>query len=282
MSWKQRLVPYLLLGPGLLWLLLFFVVPMFFMGELALYSGSLTTGGFEFTWAWANFPDALSGNEEQIVRSFFYAGTATVLALLIGYPLAYAIAFRGGKWRNALLLAVILPFFVTYLVRTLSWQTILDDDGVVVDTFKALGFVSDDGRLLATTTAVVAGITYNFLPFMILPLYASLEKLDHRLLEAGADLYATPFTTFRLVTLPLAMPGLVAGTLLTFIPASGDYINAALLGTPQQYMVGNRIQAAFLTEHNYPLAASLSLILMGIVVLMVVVYVRRVGTAELV
>ncbi|HEX6601689.1 MAG TPA: ABC transporter permease, partial [Solirubrobacterales bacterium] len=245
-SRRQRLVPYWLLGPGLLWLFFFFVVPMYFMGELALYSGSLRGGGFEFTWAFENFPNALSGHEEQILRSFFYAGTATVLALLIGYPLAYAIAFRAGRYKVLLLFAVIAPFFTTYLIRTIAWKTILSDDSPIVSVLQTLSLTPGDGRVLATSGAVIAGLTYNFLPFMILPLYANLERLDLRLVEAAKDLYSSSRTAFLKVTLPLTMPGIVAGVLLTFIPAFGDYINAELLGGTGQSMIGNVIQSLYL------------------------------------
>ena len=180
-----------------------------------------------------------------------------------------------------MLVLVIAPFFTSFLLRTLSWRTILADEGPVTNFLQSIAVLPDDGRLLATPVAVIAGLTYNFMPFMTLPIFASLDKVDYRLVEASSDLYAGPFTGFRKVTFPLSMPGVVAGTLLTFIPACGDYINAELLGTPKQYMVGNRIQQAFLTEHNYPLAASLSLILMAMVVAMVVVYVRRAGTEDL-
>ncbi|HEU5254084.1 MAG TPA: ABC transporter permease, partial [Solirubrobacterales bacterium] len=260
-SWKQRLVPYWLLGPGLLWLLFFFVVPMYFMGELALYSGSLTTGGFEFTWAWENFPDALSGHTEQIWRSCFYAGTATLLCLLIGYPLAYAIAFRSGRYKTLLLFAVIAPFFTTYLIRTIGWTTILSDGGLVVDTLKTLGILGDDGRLLATPVAVIAGITYNYLPFMVLPIYASLERIDERLIEAAKDLYSSASQAFWRVTFPISAPGVVAGTLLTFIPAVGDYVNAAFLGGTNQSMIGNSIRSLYIDLREYPTAAALSFIL---------------------
>jgi len=276
-SWSQRLVPYWLLGPGLLWLLLFFVVPMYFMGELALRSGSLTTG-FTLTWEWSNFPDSLSGHTEQIVRSFFYAGTATVLALLIGYPLAYAIAFRAGRFKVLLLFAVIAPFFTTYLIRTIAWKTILSDDSPLVGVLQALALIPDDGRILATPAAVIAGLTYNFLPFMILPLYANLERLDLRLIEAGKDLYASSRTTFLKVTLPLTMPGIVAGVLLTFIPAFGDYINAQLLGGTGQAMVGNVIQSLYLNQRDYPEAAALSFLMMALILVVVTVYIRFAGT----
>jgi spermidine/putrescine transport system permease protein len=201
---------------------------------------------------------------------------------MLGYPLAYAITFKAGRWKYFMLVLVIAPFFTSFLLRTLAWRTILSDQGPITQILQFVGAIPEDGRLLATPVAVIAGLTYNFMPFMTLPIYASLDKVDHRLIEAAGDLYASPFTGFRKVTLPLSMPGVVSGTLLTFIPACGDYINAELLGTPSQYMVGNRIQSAFLTEHNYPLAASLSLILMAVVVLMVVVYVRRAGTEDLV
>ncbi|HEX5713164.1 MAG TPA: ABC transporter permease [Solirubrobacterales bacterium] len=277
MSLKQRLVPYWLLGPGLLWLLLFFVVPMYFMGELALRSGSLTTG-FTLTWEWANFPDSLSGHTEQIYRSFLYAGTATLLALLIGYPLAYAIAFRAGRFKTLLLFAVVAPLFTTYLIRTIAWKTILSDDSPVVSVLQTLALLPEDGRILATPAAVIAGLTYNFLPFMILPLYANLERLDLRLVEAAKDLYASSRTAFLKVTLPLTMPGIVAGVLLTFIPAFGDYINAQLLGGTGQAMVGNVIQSLYLNQRDYPEAAALSFLMMALILAVVTVYIRFAGT----
>ncbi|HKO37363.1 MAG TPA: ABC transporter permease [Solirubrobacterales bacterium] len=277
-SLKQRLVPYWLLGPGLLWLIFFFVVPMYFMGELALYSGSLRNGGFEFTWAFENFPNSLSGHEEQILRSFFYAGTATLLALLIGYPLAYAIAFRAGRFKVLLLFAVIAPFFTTYLIRTIAWKTILSDDSPIVSVLQTLSLTPSDGRVLATSGAVIAGLTYNFLPFMILPLYANLERLDMRLIEAAKDLYSSSRTAFLKVTLPLTMPGIVAGVLLTFIPAFGDYINAELLGGTGQSMIGNVIQSLYLNQRAYPEAAALSFLMMALILAIVLVYIRFAGT----
>ena len=280
---KRRGWGWLLLVPGLLWLLVFFVYPTIQLFFTSLYdpSGSYLEG-YTMTWHFGNYVDALRDNWNLFVRSFVYAGIATGVCLALGYPLAYAIVFKAGRWKNFMLVLVIAPFFTSFLLRTLSWRAILADNGPVTSVLKALAILPEDGRLLATPVAVIAGLIYNFLPFMTLPLYASLDKVDVRLVEAAGDLYSSPFTGFRKVTFPLSMPGVVSGTLLCFIPACGDYINAELLGTPKQYMVGNRIQAAFLTEHNYPLAATLSLILMAIVVLMVVVYVRRVGTEELV
>src|SRR5438046_1594306 len=228
---RRRLVPYFLLGPGILWLILFFVVPMYFMARLSLESGAFPT--FQFDWNFANYSDVLSEFDTQFLRAFEYSAAATVIALVISYPLAYVIAFRGGKWKTALLLAVIAPFFTTYLIRTLAWETILSDNGVVVHALQTIGVLGSDGRLLATSTAVIAGITYNFLPFMVLPLYVSLEQMDARLIEAAQDLYASKFKAFLRVTLPLSLPGVFAGTLLTFIPAVGDFINAQLLGSPE-------------------------------------------------
>ena len=273
-------LPYLLLLPGLGWLAVFFLIPLYYMGFESLKEGTLETG-FIFDWQFSNYSDAIADYNEQFLRSFEYAAIATIAALLIGYPLAYFIAFRGGKWRNAMLLAVIAPFFVTYLIRTLSWETILSDSGFVVSTLKTVGILGEDGRLLDTTFSVVAGITYNFLPFMILPLYASLERIDHRLLEAGYDLYGRRRDVFLRVTLPLSMPGVVAGSLLTFIPAAGDFINAELLGTPNQYMIGNVIQSRYLEIGDYPTAAALSFILMAVMLLIVLIWARIAGTEAL-
>jgi spermidine/putrescine transport system permease protein len=278
---RRRLTPYWLLGPGLLWLAVFFVVPMGFMLLQSLRSGSLLFGGFEFTWEWSNYSDALTNFNDQFFRSFFYAGAATVLCLLIAYPLAYMIAFRGGKWKNFLLFAVVAPFFTTYLIRTLAWQTILTDSGAVVDFMKSIGLVAEDGRVLDTAGSVIAGLTYNFLPFMILPIYASLERIDRSLIEAARDLYASSATAFRKVTLPLTAPGIVAGTLLTFIPAAGDYINADFLGSQNQSMIGNVIQSKFLVERDFPSAAALSFVLMAVILVIVLIYIRFAGSEAL-
>jgi len=277
---RRRLIPYFLLGPGLIWLILFFAIPMYFMGRLALESGTLETG-FQFTWEWSNFTDSVSRFDSQFVRSFLYAGTATIIALLIAYPLAYAIAFRGGRWKNALLLAVVAPFFTTYLIRTIAWTTILSDDSFVVDVMRTINLVGEDGRVLATGGAVIAGLTYNFLPFMVLPIYASLERIDERLIEAAKDLYASSRQAFLRVTFPLSAPGVVAGTLLTFIPAAGDYVNAFFLGSINQAMIGNRIQSLYLFERDYPTAAALSFTLMAAILIAVFVYIRFAGSEAL-
>jgi spermidine/putrescine transport system permease protein len=277
---RKAALPYLLLLPGLGWLLLFFAVPLVIMFLESLKTGTIDTG-FQLTWEFSNYTDALKTYDEQFIRSFEYAGLATLIALLIGYPLAYVIAFRGGRYRNALLLLVIVPFFVTYLIRTLSWETILSDSGLVVNTLQSIGIVSAEGRLLDTTVSVVAGITYNYLPFMVLPLYASLERIDKRMLEAGYDLYGRRRDVFLRVTLPLSMPGVVAGTLLTFIPAAGDFINAELLGTPRQFMIGNVIQSRYLEVADYPTAAALSFLLMAFMLVIVLIWARIAGTEAL-
>jgi spermidine/putrescine transport system permease protein len=279
MTSSRRIVPYLLLGPGAIWLLLFFVLPLFYMGYLSLESG--VVGNLSFTWNWSNYSDAISLYDTQFVRSFFYAGAATVLCLLISYPLAYTIAFRAGRWRNAMLFAVVAPFFTTYLIRTLAWETILSDQSPVVEAFQFLGLVPENGHVLATGSAVIAGITYNFLPFMVLPIYASLEQIDERLIEAAKDLYASSRAAFLRVTLPLSTPGIVAGTLLTFIPASGDYINAQFLGSANNQMIGNVIQALYKTQLDYPAAAALSFVLMALIMVIVIAYIRFAGSEAL-
>ena len=277
---RRGLLPYLLLTPGLLWLVLFFAVPLYYMARISLETGTIDTG-YQFNWHFQTYADALSNYDTQLVRSFLYAGAATLISFGIGYPLAYAIAFRGGRWKNALLFLVIVPFFVTYLIRTLSWETILADDGIVVNTLQSLHLIGQNSHVLATTGAVIAGLTYNFLPFMILPLYASLERIDGRMLEAGYDLYGTRRAVFTRVTLPLSAPGIVAGGLLTFIPAAGDFINAELLGTPRQAMIGNVIQSRYLELTDYPTAAALSFVLMATILVLVFVWARIMGTEAL-
>ncbi|WP_149178952.1 ABC transporter permease [Streptomyces sp. TRM49041] len=288
-STRKRLVPYWLLLPGILWLLVFFALPLVYQASTSVQTGSLEEG-YQVTWHFQTYWEALRDYYPQFAKSLLYAGTATLLCLLLGYPLAYLIAFRAGRWRNLLLVLVIAPFFTSFLIRTLAWKTILADGGVVVGALDALhvldvtswlGWTEGD-RVLATPLAVICGLTYNFLPFMILPLYTSLERIDGRLHEAAKDLYASPATTFRKVTFPLSMPGVVSGTLLTFIPASGDYVNAELLGSTDTKMIGNVIQSQFLRVLDYPTAAALSFILMAVVLIMVTFYIRRAGTEDLV
>jgi spermidine/putrescine transport system permease protein len=277
---RRKLLPWIFLGPGLLWLLIFFAYPL-----LNQFAVSLMTGdpehGYTMTWAFHNYWDAISDYKTQFGRSIVYAGVATILCLVIAFPLAYFIAFKAGRFKGLMLLLVILPFFMSYVLRTVAWQLILSDDGWVVNRLRDIGLVSEDGRLLATSTAVIAGITYNFLPFMALPLYVSLEKIDRRLIEAATDLYASRATAFRKITLPLALPGIFAGSLLTFIPACGDFVNAALLGTPRQYMIGNVIQAKFINILDYPTAAALSFTLMVFILIGIFLYARALGTRNL-
>ena len=276
---RKGATPYVLLAPGVAWLAVFFLIPLVYLGYQSLQSGIYPT--YEFTWEFSNYTEAFSDYRTQLFRSFLYAGIATIACLVLAYPLVYWIAFRAGRWRNLFLLAIIAPFFVSYLIRTLAWLNILADEGPVVGFLQWAHILGEDERLLATTFAVVAGITYNFLPVMALPIYVSLEQIEPRLLEAAKDLYATPFQTFLRVTLPLSAPGIVAGTLLTFIPAAGDFINAELLGTPKQQMVGNVIQAKFLESLDFPTAAALSFILMAAILVAVLVYARIVGAEKL-
>jgi spermidine/putrescine transport system permease protein len=275
---RRRLVPYFLLGPGTIWLVLFFVVPLYYMAKLSLWSGVI--GEFKFSWQWSNYSDALSLYDTQFVRSFEYAGAATLLALVIAYPLAYAIAFKAGRWRNVMLFAVVAPFFTTYLIRTIAWETILSDESPVTEVLQALG-LAPGGHVLATSGAVIAGLTYNFLPFLILPIYASLDRIDVRLIEAAKDLYSSATQGFLRVTLPLSAPGIVAGTLLTFIPATGDYINAQFLGGAGNRMIGNVIQSLYLPHSDYPSAAALSFVLMALIMIAVVIYIRFAGSEAL-
>ena len=286
---RGRWTPYLLLLPGLLWLVVFFVVPTLSLASQSLQTGDVDTG-YVLTWHVQNYADALGQYWPQFARSLGYAATATVGTLLLGYPLAWFIAHRSGRFKNILLVLVVAPFFTNFLIRTLAWQIILTDDGVVTSfarwshltsVLQAVGLTANDS-LLSSKFAVICGLTYNFLPFMVLPLYANLERLDIRLVEAAGDLYASPVQAFRRVVWPLSLPGVVAGTLLTFIPASGDFINSRLLGNTQTVMIGQVIDAQFLRVLDYPIAAALSFILMMTIVLIVVVYVRRAGTEELV
>jgi spermidine/putrescine transport system permease protein len=277
---RRSLLPWVFLGPGLLWLLLFFAVPLLNQVYVSLQTGD-PDAGYSFTWAFNTYSDAIRDYHEQFVRSIGYAAATTVLDLVIAFPLAYFVAFKGGRFKNAMLLLIVLPFFMSYVLRTVAWQLILSDNGWVVDRLRDLGLIGSNGRLLASRTAVIAGMTYNFLPFMALPLYVSLEKIDRRLIEAATDLYASRAAAFRRVTLPLAIPGIFAGSLLTFIPACGDFINAALLGTPKQYMIGNVIQSKFLNILDYPSAAALSFILMSFILVGVLLYARLLGSRSL-
>ena len=276
--------PYLLLLPGFGFLFTFFILPIINLAQTSTQTrvAGGDTGEYEQTLRFANYLDAFVENKEQIGRSFLFATIATVLALAIAYPLAYAIAFKAGKYKNLLLVLVVAPFFTSFLLRTIAWKQILGEEGFVVPTLRSLGIISESTTLTSTSFAVVMGMTYNFLPFMTLPLYASIDRIDPRTLEASGDLYANGLTTFRRVTLPLSMPGVVAGTLLTFIPAAGDYVNAAILGNPNTKMLGNVIESRYFKIVDYPTAAALSFTLMAAILILVTLYIRKAGTEELV
>ena len=282
MTRRRGLTGYLLLLPGALWLVIFFVVPFYSLLAASLYdpTGSDATG-YNMTYHFANYGDALQKYWPQLVRALIYGALATFFALVLGYVLAYAIAFKSGRWKNLMLVLVIAPFFTSFLIRTLSWKLLLADDGWIVQSLQFVHILGPNGHLLATPVAVVTGLTYNFLPFMVLPLFASIDKIDYRLIEASNDLYANPVVGFFKVTWPLSLPGVVSGTLLTFIPAVGDYINAELLGSTQTRVIGSVIQSLFTDANDYPAASALSVMLMILIIGMVLLYVRRAGTEEL-
>ena len=280
MGARRRLVPYYLLAPGALFLLVFFLIPLGLMLFTSLESGGLLSGGFRFSWAFENYTDVLGQYQVQFVRSIVYSIIVTIAALLLAYPMTYWIAFYGGKWKSSLLLLILVPFFVSFVIRTIQWKFILGDHGPILGPLKDIGLLPQGFRMLATPFAVVAGITYNFLPFTALPLYVALERIDKRLVEAAKDLYASRWEAFRKVVWPLSLPGVFAAFLLTFVPATGDYVNATLLGGPGTTMIGNIIQEKFLVELDYPEAAALSVILMIVMLVLATVYARILGTED--
>lgn len=288
---RRALAPYGLLKPGILWLSLFFLAPLWSMMQMSLSSKQNRFDFFPtFSWEWGNYSTAFSDYGAQFGRSFLYAAIATLLTLVIGYPLAYVIAFRGGKYKAVLLGLVAVPFFTSYLIRTLAWQNLLADSGPVVSVLnftglttvlEALGIMTN-GQIMNTPASVIGGLTYNFLPFMILPIYVSLEKIDVRLVDAAMDLYSSASGAFRRVVLPLSLPGVFAGSLLVFIPAAGDFVNAQFLGNPNTTMIGNVIQDQFLRQLNFPVASAMSFVLMAIITVSVLVYAKIMGTDDLV
>jgi spermidine/putrescine transport system permease protein len=283
-SFPKVRVPYLLLLPGFAFLFTFFILPIINLAQTSTQTpvAGGDTGQYEQTLAFSNYIQAFVDNKEQFGRSFVYATLATIFALAIAYPLAYAIAFKSGKFKNILLVLVVAPFFTSFLLRTIAWKQILGEEGFVVPGLRSLNIIGQQTTLTSTSVAVVAGMTYNFLPFMTLPLYASLERIDPRTIEAAGDLYANGITAFRRVTVPLSLPGVVAGTLLTFIPAAGDYVNAAILGSPNTKMIGNVIESRYFKIVDYPTAAALSFTLMAAILILVTLYIRKAGTEELV
>jgi spermidine/putrescine transport system permease protein len=278
---RPGLLPLLLLAPAITWLIAFYVYPAIQMLQASLWSGTLETG---FTFSWANaatYSTALGRYSDQFLRSILYAAVSTLVCLALAFPLAYTIAYRAGRFRTILLFIVIAPFFTSFLLRVLAWKTVLADDGFILGPLKAIGFLPEEFRILATPIAVIFGISYNFFPFMVLPIYVSLEKIDRRLVEAAKDLYAGPVRAFQRITLPLALPGVFAGSLLVFIPAMGDFVNAELLGSVQTRLIGNVIQSRFLVNNDYPTAAALSFMLMAGILTAVFIYARVLGTDEL-
>ena len=278
--WGRRLVPYALIFPGGGWLFAFFLVPVAMMVYTSLQSGSLLLGGFRFTWEFSNYSEAIADGQEFLVRSIIYAGAVTVLTLLIAYPMTYWIAFYAGRWKASLLFLILAPFFVSFVIRTVQWGFLLADNGVILGPLKDLGLLPADFRVLATPFAVIAGITYNYLPFTALPLFVALDRIDKELVLAAKDLYASRWQAFRRVVLPLSIPGIFAAIVLTFVPATGDYINADVLGGPGTTMVGNVIQSKFLVQGDYPEAAALSVIVMAMMVVLVAIYARALGTGD--
>jgi len=286
---KRSFIALVLLLPGIAYLLLFFLAPLISLVITSFQAPDLygDIGDYVTAFRWENYTDAIGEYWPLILRAFGFAVVATVLALVISYPIAYFIGVKARRWpllQSLMLTLVIAPFFISFLLRTLAWKQIMSDEGPIVQFLKSVAILPSDGHLTGTTFSVIFGLTYNFIPFMTLPLYATLERLDVRYLEAGADLYASPWTTFRKVTIPLSMPGIVSGTLLTFIPAAGDYINASrdFLGSASTAMVGNAIEANFLVLQNYPAAAALSIVLMAVILVIVGLYVRRAGTEDLI
>lgn len=287
---RRKIAPYGLLKPGMLWLALFYLAPLFTLLRLSLSTlPSRFAVEAEFDWNFDNYVTAFTDFGPQFQRAFVYAGIATILTIVIGYPLAYVIAFRGGRYRTLLLGLVVIPFFTSYLIRTIAWRSLLSDEGVIaglISSFHLTGMfeaasLMDNGRLINTPAAVIFGLTYNFLPFMVLPIYVSLEKIDVGLVDAAKDLYSTSTSAFRKVVFPLSLPGLFAGTLLTFIPAAGDFVNSLYLGSPNTTMIGNSIQDQFLVQNNMPLASAMSFVLMFIITVFVLVYSRFFGTEDL-
>lgn len=277
---RQRRVAYFILGPGAIYLALAFIIPLILVVYTSLQSGGLLSGGYSFTWDFANYADAFSSSKQFFGRSLLYAGLATVISIALAYPMAYWISFYAGKWKSTLFFLILVPFFVSFVIRTVQWNFLLADDGVLFGPLKSLGLLPDNFRVLASPIAVVSGITYNFLPFTALPLYVALDRIDKRLVEAAKDLYATRFQAFRKVVLPLSIPGLFAAVILTFVPATGDYVNSTVLGSNRTTMIGQIIQTKFLRQADYPEAAALSVILMLGMLIIALAYAKVLGTED--
>jgi spermidine/putrescine transport system permease protein len=275
----RRLAPYLIGLPGGMWLAIFFVIPILVMLSLSLQSGNAEEG-FRFTWEWSNYADAWEFYSTQFIRSLVFALIVTGLCLVLAYPMAYWIAFYGGARKSTYLFLILLPFFVSFVIRTASWKFILNDQGLVLGPLKEAGLLPNDFHLLATSTAVIGGLTYNYLPFMVLPLYVALERVDPSLVEAAHDLYASRAAAFRRVVFPLSLPGVFAGVLITFVPVASDFVNSGILGGTQTTMIGNVIQTVYLTSNDYPLASAMSFLLMAALLVGIFSYARALGTEQ--
>lgn len=277
MTWRQRLAPYALGLPTGFWLTVFFAVPLFSVLSVALMTGN-PEQGFNLTWHWATFWDSLRQYHTEFLRSFYYGALSTVAALVIAYPMAYFIAFHGGRNKSTYLLIILLPFFVSYVIRAFSWQFILSNDGVFLTFLRNIGLVSNNFAILHTPFAVIAALTYDAIPFMALPLFVALEKIDRRVITAAGDLYANPAMAFMRIVLPLTSAGIFAGFLLVFVTNVGDYVAASILGGPGTTMIGNVIQNSYLQDQTYPVASALSSILMVILLVIIWGYARVFGT----
>jgi spermidine/putrescine transport system permease protein len=277
---KKALVPYLLSLPAALWLGVFFVLPLVTILGVSLMTGN-SIDGWTLTWNFGIFGDAISTYSTQFGRSFLYGGVSTVFALALMYPVAYWIAFHGGRFRSVLLFLLLLPFFVSFVIRIIAWQFILADDGIVLGTLKDIGLISADAHVLSTPFAVVAGLTYDALPFMLLPLYVALQRIEPAQVEGASDLYASAFARFRTIILPLSAPGIYAGIVLVAITNVGDYVAAAILGGPSTTMIGNVIQTQYVNNADYPIASALALILMVALMLAMAAYTWAFGTRTL-
>lgn len=277
---RKRLVPYWLLSPAGLYLILFLVLPLALLVYTSLESGGAFSGGYHLTWEWSNYTGQIGEYRDQFIRSVLFSAITTLACLLLAYPMTYWIAFYGGRWKSSILLLILIPFFVSFVIRTIQWKFLLADSGILFGPIKNVGLLPETFRVLATPFAVVAGMTYNYLPFTALPLYVALERIDKRLVEAAKDLYSSRWEAFRHVVWPLSLPGVFAAFLLTFVPATGDYVNASVLGGPGTTMIGNIIQEKFLVELNYPEAAALSVFLMLAMLILASIYARLLGTED--
>ena len=274
----KALAPYLLSLPAGLWLLILFLIPLVVMLSLSLQTCNNATGACVMTWHWGEFWQQLSLYHGQFLNSFYYAGVATIIDLLISFPIAYWIAFYGGNKKNFFLLMLLVPFFVSFIIRTVVWQFILSDQGIILGGLKSAHLLPQSFHVLATGYAVVAGLAYNYLPFTALPLYVAIERIDRRILDAAYDLYATKRDAFLRIILPLTVPGLFAAFLLTFIPQLGDYVNQQVLGGTSNTMIGTVIQNAFLVNLDYAGGSALSAILLAIALIGIFAYSRLLGS----